>query len=779
MFLNPKVTVDSVHDLFIHLESHIEKIPEEERYNLHYTLCKCHDEKKPRVFHEQNIIPFDIDGIDTKRIDEYHAPILEAIGSLNGSDVAIVNSGRGIHYLIRTDFTINSPEYFKETRKYYKLICDRINRKLESLNLPGETDTAVWAAGHTMRLPGTKNIKTPDTGYPDLNFEGKCELITRVMNPLPITVVDLAGGQVDDSQVVAVRGKAVGGKYLADTPGVLDGCEFLKFCNQNQEQIKEPQWYAALSVLSHLDKGRELCHRFSNRHPGYNPSETDAKIDQALTCTGPRTCENIATLWDGCKNGKHFNKITSPITIKSDNYIKTLHTGFREVQVKKIGEDPGGQPQYIEVPGKIIYEDLRRYFEQQHIYCATESRIVYTYNGTNWEILPDIYLEAFCQDHVKPAPNNTQCNEFKRLVFRTNLVRNEWFVDTTFKKLNLKNGVLDLAEEPKLLPHSEEFGFLSTLDYEYDPKAECPKFDTFMKEITVNRQDLTDVLLEFAGYAFSNERCLYAKALILLGDGANGKSTFLNILKQLAGKDTYSSLSAKDLESEQQRAQLQGKLFNLAEETPTRAFVDSSIFKNIVSGGSIPIKIIYKEPYSIEPRAKMMMAANELPRTGDTSKGFFRRLLLVPFDAEFSDHMGNKDIFIEDKLITEASGILNRILEGYQRLKKQRQFTDSAVVRESLQEYRRDTDTILGFVKSRLEVIDYEHNTHEMTEFSKIYQEYKSYCEEFCFKIMEGSLFSRKLTNYIPYYKARKTRKGKHKTTSIKGVSLIARDTDF
>ena len=773
-FMNPKINTESVPDLFNNLENIIKQIPETERYNLHYTVCECHDESKPRVFKRQNIIPFDIDDMDVDRYEHYLAPVLAAIGNLNPSDVGIVISGRGLHFLVGTIDYIDRPEYFKETKEHYKLICDRINRRLKQLKLPGKTDSAIWSAGHTMRLPGTENRKTPKEGYKDLNFVGECKLVQRTINPLPVTIKSLAGGEEfpEDEGYVKVKSKFLGGRYLPDTEGILSECEFLKWCQNNQEQVKEPQWYAMLSVVGHLEDGRTLCHKFSEKHPSYNFDETEEKIDQAISCAGPRTCEKIDTLWDGCKTCKHYQKCTSPISIKSENYIKTKDTGFREITVKKT------EAGYVEMPGKIAFEDLRKFFEQEHPYVSTEAKVVYIFDGKKWSNMPDIFLEGFAQEHVKPAPNSQQCGEFRKLVFRTNQIDTEWFNDTTFKRINLSNGVLDLrGKKPKLLPHSTDYGFMSVLDYDYDPEAECPIFDRFMDDVTLGRTDLRDVLMEFAGYAFSNETCIYAKALILLGEGSNGKSTFLNVLKKLAGKDAFSSLSAKDLDNEQQRAQLQGKLFNLAEETPTRAFVDSSIFKNIVSGGSIPVKMLYKDPFSIEPRAKLMMAANELPRSADTSKGFLRRLLIVPFDAEFSDERKNKDLLIEDKLFTELPGVLNKVLEGYQRLKNQKHFTDSQTVKEAIYEYRDSIDPISGFVRECLVI---KEKQDEGTEFNRIYGEYRAYLEEQGIRqTLDSPRFSKQLSKFVVDYKERRKRKGKNRKVHLGGVYLIAQESDF
>lgn len=785
MFHFPEsITAPSVSELFTNLEKYIEQIPQNERYNLHYTLCECHDGKKARVFKQQNIIAFDIDAIDLSRIQDYPSPVLSAIGDINPSDVVVVHSGRGLHIILEILSPIDQPEYFEQTRKYYKLICDRINRKLRQLGLPGEADTGIWSAGHTLRLPGTMNIKTPDTGHPKLDFRGECKLITRNLNPLSeLTIESLAGGELLPADaVVNAESRYVdpkNGTLLPDSKGIVNECEFLKWCSGNQEHVKEPQWRAMISITSRLEHGRQLTHAYSDQHPDYTFDDTEEKIDNILVTTKPYRCQTIETLWDGCKDCKHYQVCTSPISIKTEGFIKTKQTGFRNIARTKTGSNPyTGEDIFVEKPGKIEFEDLRRYFEECHPYVSTEARVVYTYSDHHWSNQPDIFIKGFCQEHVNPPPRKMDCAEFLDLILTTNQKWNDWFTKTTFKKINLKNGVLDLAKPvPVLLPHSTDFGFMNILPYDFDPEAECPRFDLFMDEVTEDREDLKRVLLEFAGYAFSNDKCVYAKALILLGDGTNGKSTFLNVLMELAGEGSYSSLSAKYFGKDTYLVQLEGKLFNLAEETPTGAFVDSSDFKNIVSGGTTIVRKMYKDAYTTRLNAKLIMSANDLPRASDATKGFLRRLLIVPFDVEFSTALNNKDVDIETKLFKELPGILNRIIEGYRRLSSQKGFTDSEVIKEAVYSYRDSIDPLHSYVRDQLTIKSC--NDEGRTDFNHIYHDYVKYCDEAGVRAMERNLLSRKLKSYIKDYKARIRRRGKDKATYLHGVFMQSSNYGF
>ncbi len=752
----------SVTDLFSNLEKHLDEIPEKERYNLFYTVSDCF-ETKGRKLCTQNIIPYDVDGIDLLRIDEYISPVLSSIGNLEFGDVGIVFSGSGLQFLVETDITIEDDEYFEETRPHYNAICARINKALKQAGLPGEADESVWTAARLMRLPGTKNIKTPDTGWANKNSVKEATVHQRMIICQPgydiVKLVDLPkvakDEQLDPEQLLRFP--------EPDNNAVLKECLFLQDCITNPNNVTEENWYKMLSVVGCLNDGTELAHSLSKGHKDYSADETDTKLEQAMLASGPRTCANIAKSSDKCSVCPYYKKLLSPILIKGPDHIATKATGFRNIKPTADG---------IPVPGKPNYEDILRYFKKQHDFFCLPSKILYIFNGLFWEIQSDSYLEAFVEDNVQPKPNTHECNEFKHKVYRNNLRDKEFLNTSTFKHVNLSNGVLDLSgDTPQLLPHSSDFGFLSVLPYGYDPDALCPRFDLFMEEITVNRHELVMILMEFIGYAFANERCVYAKAMVLLGGGANGKSTFMNVMKKLAGRGAYSAVSLARFDNDQYMAQLQGKLFNMTEETPTKAFADSSVFKNIVTGGDITVKVVYKEPYEVESRAKLIFACNELPWLNDTTVGMMRRLLIVPFDANFVGQKEDKDI--ELKLETELPGILNRVIQAYSRLNKNKRFTSGEITENEIDTYLEASDPVYRFQREYLDYGEFVVDKNTYTFAQDIYDAYRTFCtREGVHYVKEKIAFLMKLTTFMPQAKQRKLRKGQSRAMAYLGVTM-------
>jgi len=705
-FLNKNWRAPSLTDLYNNIEKYITDIPVDERWNIHYTVARCH-EKKGRVMQEQWAIPFDIDGIDTSRLEEYISITL-AVLMLQKEQVNTICSGNGLHFVIVMKKPFTEQSYFARNKKYYKVICDRIESLLQDMGLEGNLDTNVFRHTATLRMPGTSNVKKNKSTT-------QCYIINKSQESVDFSLSHLAGKYQQTFE--EVEREVIKSYPEPDTDEVLT-CPFLKWAKDFQDEVKEPQWYAMLSIVSRLKDGMSLVHDFSKDYHDYSEEETNNKAEKALESAGPRTCYNISTLWNGCQECTHYKnpEVVSPINLKGELYIKTKEHGF--YNVKRVMNEKTGES-YLKKT-KPNFSDLRKYFEQLYPYRTLEdSKCVYTYKDMHWNMVYDATLENFAQENLNPAPNTSQCSEFKNLIQRTCIAPSDWFNPVGL--INFRNGVLNM-DTLEFMSHSMDYGFTYVLDHDYNSEATCPMFDKFMEDVTVNREDLINLLLEYAGYCVSNMKCIHDKAMILLGDGSNGKSTFMSVLKMLVGTNNYSALTMTDLSKETSRYLIYNKLFNIAEETPKKSFLDSSVFKNLVSGGDTVVKMLYKQPFTVKNRCKLFMAANEMPPASDVTHGMFRRMLIVPFDATFEGNA--KDIFMEEKLEEELPGIFNRIIVAYKRLLKRGRFTHSTSVEKEISEYRAQTDSIRQWYRDRVNISDNEDDFAYLVDLFRDYGDY-------------------------------------------------------
>jgi putative DNA primase/helicase len=285
----------------------------------------------------------------------------------------------------------------------------------------------------------------------------------------------------------------------------------------------------------------------------------------------------------------------------------------------------------------------------------------------------------------------------------------------------LQNGILNL-NTLELRPHDPDFFFTYALGVTYNPSApgRCERWLAFLEQ-TAQTSPATDQLQEFAGYGLTRDT-RFAKCLLLLGPGADGKSVFIKTIRKLVGVDNCSSVSFQDLEDQFRRASIYNKLLNTATEVGSKA-LESPFFKAIVTGDPIEAAFKHRDSFSFVPYCKLIFAANKMPRVLDNSDGFFRRLLPVAFKRQFLEGDPDYDPDLEEKLEGELSGIFEWAILGLHRLWRQRGFTDSEETRKLLMGYKRMNNPVLAFVEDQCLL-------GEACQIQKeeLYKHYRSYC---------------------------------------------------
>ena len=719
-FFERKVRAKSVPNVLKNAEKIAQKFKPDERWNLFFTVARC-SEKDARAFYDQTTIPIDLDGIDHGKTESYIYTVSSILG-VHPDDMGIVSSGNGLQFFIEISQKITEEKYFSESRPHYKALCSQINRGLKEQSLPGECDPAVWDAKRLMRLPYTKNIKKKGGE----TIEKRCELINSRMVVQSKTIESLGELPIVE-EADGIDPKTLKSYPTPDTKGVLEGCSFLRACSDDPASVTEPQWYAALSITARLEGGHEISHEISRQHPGYDPSETDEKIHQALRASGPRTCENINTLWDGCPKCPLFEKQTSPILIRTEENIKTKDTGFHETVV---GKD--GTPK----PGRPAYRDLMKYFVQQVGEPAWDDatpHIYYLWNSKFWEVRQTSELDAFAEKHFKPDCTNQKSSEFRQKVKRAYFRK----IKQRPRMVNFENGTFDI-DKNKLVPHDGDYGFKHVLNYSYNHEASAPRFDKFLDDITCGDGDLKEQLLEAAGYAISGDEPWLQKAFLLIGDGANGKSTFLKVIQELFPAEARSAVSPRQFPDPKDRYPLKDSLINISEEMPKKSLLDSSDFKLLVTGDETTFRQIYGYPETTHTRAKFFFTANELPRLSDLSHGLLRRLVVLPFEARFDE--SNKDPYLANKLMHERPGIFNMCLSAYRRLCERQELTKSDRAEAAKREFEEFQDHMGEFLEDGCTV----HEQCE-TKLDDLYGAYKNFCRERGYTFKAYNNFAREL----------------------------------
>ena len=271
---------------------------------------------------------------------------------------------------------------------------------------------------------------------------------------------------------------------------------------------------------------------------------------------------------------------------------------------------------------------------------------------------------------------------------------------------NLQNGTFDL-DRVTLREHRRDDHITKIANASLTEDATCPRWMQFVDEITDGDKRLALFLQKFCGYMLSGDRSEQI-ILFLLGEGANGKSVFLDVLKYIFG--TYAGvITAKALTDRNANsipsdiAALANKRFVMMSEFPEHAPLNTATVKSITGGDEITARHLYREWFEFKPQFQVVCALNDLPKLPWVDEAYFRRVRIVPFNRIFEPF--ERDKSLHTTLKAEADGIMRWIVEGYQ-LYREKGLEPTPLMEAYLDEYRTNSDPIYQFVDSHIEETD-------------------------------------------------------------------------
>jgi putative DNA primase/helicase len=247
----------------------------------------------------------------------------------------------------------------------------------------------------------------------------------------------------------------------------------------------------------------------------------------------------------------------------------------------------------------------------------------------------------------------------------------------------VENGLLDLQkaaddDADALQDLTPEDYATTRLPVEYDPDAEADEWRQLVDEWAEDGR--AKMLQEYVGYCLHVGAMPIHRALLLVGSGANGKGTFLSVVRALLGDENTRSTELQTLANERDAvADLYGHVANIDDDLSARSLGKGlGMFKKLVAGDRVRGRHLYEEGFEFHATAKHLYAANEVPdvTVPEDDEAFWRRWILVEFPNHYPK--GERDPDLGDRLTTDdtLSGVLNWAIEGWDRLMQQGHFTN-------------------------------------------------------------------------------------------------------
>jgi putative DNA primase/helicase len=320
--------------------------------------------------------------------------------------------------------------------------------------------------------------------------------------------------------------------------------------------------------------------------------------------------------------------------------------------------------------------------------------------------------------------------------------------------LTVGNGTLNLRSD-ELKPANPEDLITHGPPIKYDPSAKCARWHQFLDEIFAGDSDLIDFIQRAVGYSLTGdtrEQCLF----ILHGNGANGKSTFVETFRKLLGSHaTTTGFSTFMVQRNvgaprDDLASLVGARLVITSEAGQGTAFDEATVKLVTGQDAVSCRHLYGSFFEYVPQFKIWITTNYKPTIYGSDDAIWRRIRLVPFNQQFK---GNKrDAELPEKLKAELPGILAWAVQGC--LEWQRDgLGRPKTVLEATTEYRRESDQVGRFLSERCDFAK-----EQSVSGNALYSAYVGFCQKQGEKYLANNLFAEQIAKRR--IEKKRTRKG-------------------
>ena len=405
---------------------------------------------------------------------------------------------------------------------------------------------------------------------------------------------------------------------------------------------------------------------------------------------------------------------------------------FSAAQLKALQKQISSVPPESQIVNEVSAEHDLIYIERDSFY---------EWNGRIWNKTSDYIVEKYAGDAY--GFNFRTAQRMKQI--RQHLYSQK-LSDVEFNKRNLMNfpnGTLEL--DTGIFREHRRSDYCSfAQSYAYDPEARCPRWEQFIQECTNDDPKRMEALQMIMGYVMLAD-CRYQLMFLLMGKGGNGKSVYLDVMKELYGAENCTTVDPEQMNDNFQRILLRDSLVNYASEISGDMTATVKWVKSVACGEQINGCYKGKDNINFTTRCKLIFSCNSSPKAG-VIEGLDRRLFFIDFPCKFTDfpdptdplqRLADRDII--PKLLTELPGIFNWAYEGYKLLQTVKYFTETNEQAYYMQRFKETSNPVTVFCD------DYADEFRGMIQRDQIYGWYTSWCLNTGHKPMAN-------TNFFPAF---------------------------
>lgn len=334
------------------------------------------------------------------------------------------------------------------------------------------------------------------------------------------------------------------------------------------------------------------------------------------------------------------------------------------------------------------------------------------------------------QKHLKSCRSNKSKNAMlSELEHHVPVTPND--LDRNKSLLNTADCVIDLRTL-KTQPHDAELLITKHTPIKYKPDAECPLWENFLNQIFDGDAELVNYIQRAVGYSLTgstSEQC----AFFLYGSGSNGKSTFLDIVREICG-DYATNIQPETImvrpnggTASSDVARLKGARFVTSVEPNEGMRINEGLLKQLTGDDIVTARKLYSEEFEFRPEFKLWMATNHKPIIRGTDTGIWRRVRMIPFTVHIPPDKVDRNL--KDKLLGELEGIFAWAVKGV-KLYNEQGLRMPAAVAAAVEEYRAEMDVISSFISSCC-IVEAGRQV-KANDLYRVYSEWCSRNNEYC-----------------------------------------------